>query len=43
MSGDPSHKAYPDRCFTDGTCIKKPLGSAQIGLPGAQSSLSLGF
>ena len=35
MSGDPSHKAYPGRCLTDGTCIKKPLGGAQIGLPGA--------
>jgi hypothetical protein len=43
MSGDPSRKAYPGRCFADGTCIKKPLGAAQIGLPGAQKSLSLVF
>jgi hypothetical protein len=35
MSGDPSRKAYPGRCFADGTCIKKPPGGAQIGLPGA--------
>jgi hypothetical protein len=32
MSGDPSLKAYPGRRFTDGTCIKKQPGGAQIGL-----------
>jgi hypothetical protein len=34
MSGDPSHKAYLGGFLTDGTCIKKPLGGAQIALPG---------
>jgi len=36
MGGDPSRKAYPGSCLTDGTCIKKPPGGAQIGLSGAR-------
>jgi hypothetical protein len=38
MSGDPSRKAYPGRCLADGTCIKKQLDGAQIGLPGAYAA-----
>jgi hypothetical protein len=34
MGGDPSRKAYPGRCLADGTCFKKRLCGAQIGLPG---------